>query len=57
MRALWYFIRQAQARVLLALAGGFAMAVYIWFIQDVSFSVQKLLCICLLYTSDAADER
>lgn len=44
MRALWYFIRQAQACVLLALAGGFAMAVYIWFIQEVSFSVQKLLC-------------
>lgn len=44
MRALWYFIRQAQACVLLALAGGFAMAVYIWFIQDASFSAQKLLC-------------
>lgn len=44
MRALWYFIRQAQACVLLALAGGFAMAAYIWVFQDETFSVQKLLC-------------
>lgn len=44
MRALWYFIRQAEVYVLLALAGGFVMAAYICVFQDEAFRVHKLLC-------------